>query len=487
MSGWGDTTGVLRPLFGISTAVGIVLATVASAAAATATPASPYVKVQPGTRPLVFAPNLSVPKGGAGLFQIVLRGVARAPSSATSTGAVPALWVDVKAERWVRVKRHSSAVPSGHLGLVPDPLVPVSKARPSRRTVVLRVRVRVPRDAAAGTRSGTIRIVVGGRTLSVPYRIRVSSVLLPAHPSIDTWLLVWGSWTQRAERRDNMPERIRSLLTSYRLDDSTGANGGPANVFGNTDSARRDPSAAARSAQHRAQSLWRKRPGRIAYSYVFDEPHSLADARAVARYGQALAQEAPKVRQLVTAPPRAELDAGKGAVYAMHLEDLTKARRDRARAGGGAAWSYSSCCESPGDASLLLDQRATGNLAVVPATWLQGGAGLFYWGITVYEHDPWTQAEQPIDLPQFVGNGDGVLVYPGRSQGLTGPISSLRLELTSAGVQIADLATMLTARGRGAEARRILTAVLPAPARFRSSAQAWITAERKLLAALERP
>jgi hypothetical protein len=351
---------------------------------------------------------------------------------------------------------------------------------------VLRVRIRVPRTAGAGRRSGAIRVNYGGRILSVPYRLRVSAVRLPAHATLDTWLLIWGSWAQRAERRDSAPQRIRSLLTSLRLGDSTGANGGAVNVYSTTETARRNPAAAARSANRRAGYLWRRSPGRAAYSYVFDEPHSSADARAVTRYGQALARSAPRVRQFVTAAPRSGLNAGRGAIYAMHLEDLTSARVNRARAGGGAAWAYSSCCEGRGDASLLLDQRATGNLAVAPATWMQGGKGLFYWGVTVYEHDPWRQAEQPLDGSR-TSNGDGVLVYPGRSQGLAGPVSSLRLELTAAGVQIVDLANLLARRGRAAEARRILKPVLPRTAGFSASPSAWLTAEQRLIAALERP
>src|SRR5262245_39179153 len=112
---------------------GAVVALVAAspAGAATASAASPYVKVQPGTRPAAFRPDLVAPKGGAAMFQIVLRGVGAAPRSAAAAGGVPGGWVDVKAERWVRVRRHSAAVPRGHLGLVPDPLVPVSRARPA--------------------------------------------------------------------------------------------------------------------------------------------------------------------------------------------------------------------------------------------------------------------------------------------------------------------------------------------------------------------
>lgn len=485
MTGRGSTTRPFGAAFGMLASVFAPLVAASPAGAATASAVSPYVKVQPGTRPAAFSPNLVAPKGGAAMFQIVLRGVAAAPRSAAAVGGVPAAWVDVKAERWIRVRRHSAAVPHGQVGLVPDPLVPVSRARPAAGMVVLRIRIRVPRTAPAGRRGGAIRVAVGGRTLSVPFRLRVSGVRLPAR-AFDTWLLIWGSWAQRAEGRDSAPQRIRSLLTSLRLGDSTGASGGAVNVFSATDTARRNPGAAAKLAHRRAVSLWRRSPGRAAYSYVFDEPRSSGDARAVARYGQALARSAPRVRQFVTSAPRRGLDAGRGAIYAMHLQDLTAARVNRARAGGGAAWAYSSCCERGGDASLLLDQRATGNLAVAPATWMQGGKGLFYWGVTVYEHDPWRQAEQPLDGSR-VSNGDGVLVYPGRSQGLTGPVSSLRLELTAAGVQIVDLAAMLAHRGRAAEARRILRPVLPGTARFNASASAWLTVEQRLIAALERP
>jgi len=485
VTGRGSTTRPFGVAFGMLAMAVAPLVTAAPATAATAVVTSPYVKVQPGTRPAAFSPNLVAPKGGAAMFQIVLRGVAAPPRGASAVGSVPAGWVDIKAERWVRVRRHSAAVPRGHLGLVPDPLVPVSRARPAGGMVVLRVRIHVPRTAPAGRRAGAVRINAGGRTLSIPFRLRISGVRLPSAPAIDTWLQIWGSWAQRAERSSSAPQRIRALLTSLRLGDATGANGGSVNVYHNGGTARRNPVAAARAAGRAAAGLRRRHPGRRAYSYALDEPNSNAELRAVASYGSALARFAPAVRQFVTAPPRPGLNAGRGAVYAMHLRDLTPARLRRARSGGGAAWTYSSCCEGRGDPSLLLDQRATGNLAVAPATWLQGGKGLLYWGITVYEHDPWTQAEQPMD-GNHVSNGDGVLIYPGRSQGLSGPVSSLRLDLTSAGVQIADLAALLARRGRGAEARRILAPVLPGIGRFSASATAWMTAERRLIAALER-
>ena len=120
---------------------------------------------------------------------------------------------------------------------------------------------------------------------------------------------------------------------------------------------------------------------------------------------------------------------------------------------GAQAWVYSSCCETPGDPTLLLDQDAVGNLAVAPAAWQQGAAGLFYWSVNDYTGDPYTDARNHADEPARVGNGDGVLLYPGRPLGLSAPNASLRLALVAAGLQIADEAALLARRGQADQAR----------------------------------
>jgi hypothetical protein len=169
----------------------------------------------------------------------------------------------------------------------------------------------------------------------------------------------------------------------------------------------------------------------------------------------------------------------------MHLRDLTPEVLARTHGLGAEAWAYSSCCETPGDPTLLLDQDAVGNLAVAPAAWQQGAAGLFYWSVNEYSGDPYTDARNHDDEPQRVGNGDGVLLYPGRPLHLKAPNASLRLALVAAGLQIADEAALLVLRGQGDQARALLGRVLPGTARFVDSPAAWQAVERALLHRLE--
>jgi hypothetical protein len=170
----------------------------------------------------------------------------------------------------------------------------------------------------------------------------------------------------------------------------------------------------------------------------------------------------------------------------MHLGALNPGVLATTHRLGAEAWVYSSCCESKGSPTLLLDQDAVGNLAVAPATWLQGGAGVLYWSVDDFTGDPYTDARNHGDEPGQIGNGDGVLLYPGRPLGQRSPNPSLRLALTAAGLQIADEAALLARRGHAAEARAILRRVLPGTASFVDNPGTWQATERALLQHLER-
>ena len=277
--------------------------------------------------------------------------------------------------------------------------------------------------------------------------------------------------------------RIRSVLASYGVGDGTAA-GGDAAVGVPPDSLPAGASdetlqRVARGVAAAAARLRSHVPGAVPYSYVVDEPSAaqLAQARS---WGEALAREAPGVRQFVTAPPDPALGSSVGA-WAMHLHDLTPEQLATVHGLGAEAWVYSSCCETPGDPTLLLDQDAVGNLAVAPAAWQQGAAGLFYWSVNEYTGDPYTDARNHDDEPARIGNGDGVLLYPGRPLGLRAPNASLRLALVAAGLQIADEAALLARRGHADQARALLGRVLPGTAKFVDSPAAWQAVERALL------
>jgi len=448
--------------------------------------ASPFVKLQAATRPAAWRASLVAPRGGRASFQLVVDGGSAArPRIRPLVGANGARLtsaVTVLRELTVPVTATSAAVKHGLTGPVPDPLVPVSIRPQAGSRQVFWVSIAVPRGQRAGLYRGRISV---GRA-SVSYRLRVAAVTLPRTNALHTWFLVWGRHADAAEHRADSAPAYTALLARYGIGDGSTAGGDAAVGVrpdslsgGESDSALR---AIARTVAARAARLHASRPGTVPYSYVYDEPPE-SQLASVRRWGAALRQEAPGVRQLVTAPPDPALGDTVGA-WSMHLHDLTPAALAQAHALGAQAWTYSSCCETPGDPTLLLDQDAVGNLAVAPASWQQGAAGLLYWSVNDYTGDPYRDAQNHGD--DVTGNGDGVLLYPGRPLGLRAPNPSLRLALVAAGLQITDEAALLARRGHAAEARALLARVLPGTARFVDSPAAWQAVERSLLQRLAR-
>jgi hypothetical protein len=447
--------------------------------------ATPYVKLQATTTAAAWRPALVAPRGGRASFQLVVDGGRTVrPSAGALTGAHGARLagaVSVRRELTVPITQSSAAVGHGLQGAVPDPLVPVSVRPSSGSRQVFWVSVVVPRSQRAGVYRGVVQ--AGGKTL--PYSLRVADVTLPARHALRTWFLVWGDHAIEAEQNDDAPSLYTQLLASYGIGDGT-AKGGDTAIGVEPSSLPSDASdatlqrLAARVAREAAR-LRSTRPDAIPYSYVADEPDS-DQLPQVQRWGEALAHAAPGVRQLVTAPPDPSLGSSVGA-WSMHLRDLTPAALAAAKAAGAEPWVYSSCCEDPGDPTLLIDQDAVGNLAVLPASWQLGGVGFLYWSVSDYTGDPYSDANN--HGGDRVSNGDGVLIYPGRPLGLKTPNSSLRLELTAAGLQISDEAAMLAQRGQADEARALLARVLPGGTKFDDNPAGWQAVERALLRRLE--
>jgi hypothetical protein len=450
--------------------------------------AGAFVKLQPGARAARWDGLLVAPRGGRASFQVVVDGGAaaapRAGAVVAADGARLGGAVSVLRELTVPVTAHSSALPAGLLGAVPDPLVPVTARRQGGSRQVFWVTVGVPRSQRAGLYRGTI--AVGDQI--VRYRLRVAAVTLPREHALHTWFLVWAKHADAAEHRSGAAEAYTRLLTRYGIGDGSEAGGDAAvglqpDVLGG-DESDADLRRLARGVGSAAAKLRAERPAAVPYSYVYDEP-TASQLDGIRRWGAALKRAAPTVRQLVTSPPEAVVGDAVGA-WSMHLGALTPGVLATTHELGAEAWVYSSCCESKGSPTLLLDQDAVGNLAVAPATWLQGGAGIVYWSVDDYTGDPYDDARNHGDEPDQIGNGDGVLLYPGRPLGGRSPHPSLRLALTAAGLQIADEAALLARRGHGAEARALLRRVLPATATFVDNPGTWQATERALLQRLER-
>ena len=449
--------------------------------------ANPYVKLQETTRPAPWKAALVAPRGGRAAFQVVLDRAPKAqPRAGVLTGPAGARLanaVAIRRELSVPVAERSSAISNGLLGDVPDPLVPVSaRPRPGTRQVFW-VSIDIPRTQAAGTYRGSIQ---AGRK-SLAYSLRVADVTLPRERALHTWFLVWASHADDAEHRAGAATAYTRALARLGIGDGSAA-GGDAAIGVPPDTLEGDESDAtlqqlARGVARSAERLRTARPGAVPYSYVFDEPPS-NQLDEVERWGKALAAAAPGVRQLVTAATNPDLGRTVGA-WSMHLGALTPETLERTHQLGAEAWVYSSCCESPGSPTMLLDQHAVANLAVAPASWLQGGRGLLYWSVNDYTGDPYRDPLNHGEEEGRTSNGDGVLLYPGRPFGLLAPNPSLRLALVAAGLQITDEAALLARRGHGDEARAILRRVLPGTAEFVDNPASWQNVERMLLQRLE--
>ena len=235
-------------------------------------------------------------------------------------------------------------------------------------------------------------------------------------------------------------------------------------------------------------SLARRRVGRVAAarSHAGSRPQTRACMRAcprrcptptsatsrprrparadVRRWGEALRARGPGVRQLVTAPPDPTLGSHRRRVG--DAPGRPHARR-RSLTTHAASAPRPGCtrraARRPGAPTLLLDQDAVGNLAVAPASWQQGGAGLLYWSVNDYTGDPY---RDPIN------HGERAMVasptataycsIPGRPLGLRGP---------------ERLAAARARRRRPADHRRGGAARTPRPGR-RARARCWPRAAR---------
>jgi hypothetical protein len=445
-------------------------------AALTLIPAPAVAKLQQlPAKPTTVVPL--APRGGRAALQVAFAARHGVPLNAgalvlrNAAGTrLPA--ASVLLEDDIRVSRPSDAVRNGLLGRVPDPLLPLPTTTSDLKFQTLYVEVAVPRTAAPGRYTGELVVRAGRDAGTVPIAIDVAAVELPREATLRTWFLVWDDRADRIERA-RLHDRYHALLRKEGIGDGTAASVDRAvgiDVLPTVD-------AAAERVAADARALRAQRPGATLYSYEFDEPSDDRDRAAAAAWGRALAAAVPGVRQLVTAPPWNGLQPGVVGTFAVHLRDAASAL-PRARALGADMWIYTSCCERVGDPTLLLDDSASANAAIAPATWLAGGQGILYWGVSAYHGNPWRVANTD---PSGIANGDGVLLYPGRPVGRKGPVPSLRLKLFATGMQVVDLAALASQRGHGTEAHEILSSLVTHDSQA-ADGTAWDDAVRRLSA-----
>lgn len=433
-------------------------------------------------------------------------------------GRIPAANVRTFIEHAMRVERGS---PAGRSGTYVDPLIPAAG-----RDVVLGaderllawVDVEVPRDARPGSYVGAVRVrradesgrPIGGDEgilLRVPVRVRVHAATIPhvptlaSHVGFDQSQLVRfeGVAAGSAALRD-VTERYAAELAAARLSIADvgalppgalpGHRGLPGDgaylrrVFGQrgvasvrvpfyidypfADPLGRDRAAAV--AYLRAAGRWARREGWGDRAYVFaiDEPDE-ADAGAVRELHELVEEADPSLELLVTREASAKAFAGSVDIWAPNINPARYRPADVAREAraGRDTWWYPSITTWQPYPTLFVDELRPTPRALGWLAWREGVRGFLYWTATHWHEvdDPYRESNT-YNETDAVGNGDGVLLYPGGPIGLDGtPVPSVRLMQLRDGIEDHDLLVLATCAGTPAERaqlRRAAAAAAPA-------------------------
>jgi hypothetical protein len=168
----------------------------------------------------------------------------------------------------------------------------------------------------------------------------------------------------------------------------------------------------------------------LAYIYLEDEPNDAEQYETVRQQGELIRESGIKrlcTEQTVTSNP--EWGTLYGAVdiwcplWCLYDEKTARERQTL----GEEIWTYTALCQGRGTAPFWqIDFAPVHFRAPFWVNWYYGVKGFLYWS-SIYQapgRDPWTR---PHFRDQFWG--EGLLLYPGKNVGLSGPVPSIRLKL----------------------------------------------------------
>ncbi len=440
----------------------------------------------------------------------------------------------------------SDAEPAGPTGWVPDALIPHRQPFdvPAGRNQGLWIDLYIPRDAPAGLHRGTARIHVAGEPCPLPacilpIELEVLPHTLPDEPPVKTMLASTGAEGEELEHvfpyyfadyQSADPEQIAAihrrhfqLARRYRVTLVAGYEHAP------SDSLRRRLSGetfsraagytgpgenigqdvygiyffggALTPAQASTWHSWLSEhaPDIDAFLYVVDEP---SDDTKIPHYNQ-VARDAEPIAAFVT--ERFDPRFDEFEIFASPT--WTYGGADRAQATWCQEWVYNG--ERPFSGSFMIDDVAI-STRVNP--WIQYRRDIprwFYWESTYYNDfqgkrgyiDVW---QQPLNFSNHHGdrmNGDGLLMYPGRSYlfpesdlGIDRPLPSIRLANWRRGIEDVGYLELARAAGHDALVERVLDTLIPRyldrdvredePVSWPEDGERWLAARRILFDAL---
>lgn len=442
-------------------------------------------------------------------------------------GQIEAAHVALFREHYIHVVKPSPAS-KAPTGWYPDALIPIAggdrvakyppmpvSVEPATNQGVW-VDVYVPRDTAPGEYSGTINVTADGARLgSVPVKLRVQPFTLPDNIAmrsnfgglggglarqlgmdagsqefaavedhyIDTLLAhraipsslgnIWPKWTPEGGIDDSSSgERLRAMVQDRHV-----------NSLCVPFSYRTEPEKCRAYLRDMAAYLRSKGWLDLAYIYMEDEPNDAEQYETVRQQGALIRESGIKrlcTEQTVTS--NSEWGTLYGAVdiwcplWCLYDEKTARERQEL----GEKVWTYTALCQGKGTAPFWqIDFSPVQFRAPFWVSWHYGVKGFLYWS-SIY----WGKGQDPWTTPHFRDQywGEGMLLYPGKSAGLSGPVPSIRLKLIREALEDFEYMTLAGKQGHKAQVDEIVDSLTRSFNDWSQSPEAYMAARAKLAA-----
>ena len=334
------------------------------------------------------------------------------------------------------------------------------------------VDVFVPRSASAGQYTGTFTVTSGQGSATGQISLQVWNFTLPAQPSLKSSFAYWTADSMAAEEELlrngisplNVPEANELSLT-----DNFGMATNNISFWSGADVSSCTMSAAPSVAEFVAAKA-ANLSSLYLFDYSADEVGSCTNLyTTIKQWGYNMHQAG--INNLVTMAPVTALfsdgsGTGRSAVddwVVLPVEyDGSVSLIQQALAKGDSVWSYNTLVQDAYSPKWEID-FAPINFRIQPGFINQslGLNGLLYWRIDDWNSSPWTNVNNAGTFSSNNYPGEGVLVYPGSTVGVTGVAPSMRLKWIRDGVEDYEYISLLKQAGKGAWALQVAGSVGP--------------------------
>jgi hypothetical protein len=442
-------------------------------------------------------------------------------------GRIAAKNIALFGEHYINISKPSYAS-KAPTGWYPDALIPVGSdgavvqypSQPlnmeSGANQGVWVDVYIPRDAAPGKYSGTITVTANGARLRpVPLTVHVAPFTLPdkialrsnfgslggrlaghlgmdagspefaavedkyidlllAHRAIPSSLgNIWPKWTPEGGIDDSRSgERLRAMVEDRHV-----------NSLLVSFAYRTEPEKCRAYLRDMAAYLRSKGWLELAYIYLEDEPNNAEQYETVRQQGELIRESGIKrlcTEQTVSSNPKWGNLYGAVDIWCplWCLYDEPTARERQKL--GEEIWTYTALCQGNGKAPFWqIDFAPVQFRAPFWVSWHYRVKGFLYWS-SIF----WTEGQDPWTTPHFRDQfwGEGILLYPGKDAGLSGPAPSIRLKLIREALEDFEYMTLASQQGHQAQVDEIVDSLAQSFHDWSANPDAYLAARAKIAA-----